>query len=48
MYQKRQAPTLSSKEAAIQLLSRRDHGLYELHQKLAMKGYEEADRKSVV
>ena len=43
MYQKRQAPTLSSKEAAIQLLSRRDHGQYELYQKLALKGYEEAE-----
>ena len=43
MYQKRQAPTLSSKEAAIQLLSRRDHGQYELYQKLSMKGYEESD-----
>ncbi|TOE58299.1 recombination regulator RecX, partial [Vibrio parahaemolyticus] len=48
MYQKRQAPTLSSKEAAIQLLSRRDHGLYELHQKLAMKGYEEADIEAAI
>ncbi|WP_281630774.1 recombination regulator RecX [Vibrio sp. St2] len=37
----RKPPTLSSKEAAIQLLSRRDHGEYELYQKLAMKGYEE-------
>ncbi|EKA5634318.1 recombination regulator RecX [Vibrio navarrensis] len=33
------------KEAAIQLLSRRDHGQYELRQKLIAKGYasEEAD-----
>ncbi|EEX30786.1 MULTISPECIES: recombination regulator RecX [Vibrio] len=37
----RKPPTLSSKEAAIQLLSRRDHGEYELYHKLAMKGYEE-------
>jgi regulatory protein len=37
----RKPPTLSSKEAAIQLLSRRDHGEYELYQKLAMKGYKE-------
>ena len=37
----RKPPTLSSKESAIQLLSRRDHGEYELYQKLAMKGYEE-------
>ncbi|MCG6238949.1 regulatory protein RecX, partial [Vibrio diabolicus] len=43
MYQKRQTPTLSSKEAAIQLLSRRDHGQYELYQKLSMKGYEASD-----
>lgn len=32
-------PTLSSQEAAIQLLSRRDHGEYELWQKLSFKGY---------
>ncbi|KHD23707.1 recombinase RecX [Vibrio caribbeanicus] len=37
----RKPPTLSSKEAAIQLLSRRDHGEYEMHQKLSSKGYEE-------
>ncbi|MHA2784608.1 recombination regulator RecX [Vibrio harveyi] len=48
MYQKRQAPALSSKEAAIQLLSRRDHGQYELYQKLALKGYEEADIESAI
>ncbi|MGP8308370.1 recombination regulator RecX [Vibrio sp. YIC-376] len=48
MYQKRQAPTLSSKEAAIQLLSRRDHGQYELHQKLALKGYEDADIEAAI
>ena len=48
MYQKRQAPTLSSKEAAIQLLSRRDHGQYELYQKLALKGYEEADIEAAI
>lgn len=48
MYQKRQEPTLSSKEAAIQLLSRRDHGQYELHQKLALKGYEEADIEAAI
>ena len=33
------SPTLSSQEAAIQLLSRRDHGEYELWQKLKLKGY---------
>ncbi len=48
MYQKHQAPTLSSKEAAIQLLSRRDHGQYELYQKLALKGYEEADIEAAI
>lgn len=48
MYQKRQAPTLSSKEAAIQLLSRRDHGQYELYQKLALKRYEEADIEAAI
>lgn len=48
MYQKRQAPTLSSKEAAIQLLSRRDHGQYELYQKLALKGYEEVDIEAAI
>lgn len=48
MYQKRQAPTLSSKEAAIQLLSRRDHGQYELSQKLALKGYEESDIEAAI
>lgn len=37
----RKPPTLSSKEAAIQLLSRRDHGEYELYQKLSLKGYEQ-------
>ncbi|CAE6917147.1 recombination regulator RecX [Vibrio sp. B1FLJ16] len=48
MYQKRQVPTLSSKEAAIHLLSRRDHGQYELYQKLALKGYEEADIEAAI
>ncbi|UUM30953.1 recombination regulator RecX [Vibrio japonicus] len=37
----RKAPTLSSKEAAMQLLSRRDHGEFELYQKLSLKGYED-------
>lgn len=36
-------PSLSVKEAAIQLLSRRDHGVFELKQKLALKGYEAAE-----
>ncbi|EDP58099.1 recombination regulator RecX [Vibrio sp. AND4] len=48
MYQKRQVTTLSSKEMAIQLLSRRDHGQYELCQKLALKGYEEADIEAAI
>lgn len=39
MYQRNTPPTLSVKEAAVQLLSRRDHGEYELYQKLAVKGY---------
>lgn len=47
MYQ-RQPPTLSSKEAAMQLLSRRDHGVYELQQKLSLKGYEDADIQEAV
>ncbi|AUI86942.1 recombination regulator RecX [Vibrio azureus] len=48
MYQKRQTPSLSSKEAAIHLLSRRDHGQYELYQKLVQKGYEAADVESAI
>ncbi len=40
--------TLSSKEAAMQLLSRRDHGEYELYQKLALKGYSEDDIQQAV
>lgn len=44
----RKPPTLSSKEAAIQLLSRRDHGIYELHQKLLFKGYEQDDIEDAV
>jgi len=47
MFQKK-TPTLSSKEAAIQLLSRRDHGEYELYQKLSLKGYEEQDVQAAV
>ncbi|MBU2897173.1 recombination regulator RecX [Vibrio hepatarius] len=38
---KRALVTLSAKEASIQLLSRRDHGEYELYQKLIYKGYDE-------
>jgi regulatory protein len=44
----RKPPTLSSKEAAMQLLSRRDHGMYELHQKLSLKGYEQDDIEQAV
>ena len=44
----RTPPTLSSKEAAMQLLSRRDHGEYELYQKLALKGYGEDDIQQAV
>lgn len=44
----RKPPTLSSKEAAIQLLSRRDHGEYELYQKLALKGYDEQEIQQAV
>ena len=47
MYSKKQ-PTLTAKESAIQLLSRRDHGVFELQQKLAQKGYEEADILQVI
>ena len=39
---KRALVTLSANEAAIQLLSRRDHGEYELYQKLIYKGYDES------
>ncbi|MGL0930502.1 recombination regulator RecX [Vibrio vulnificus] len=36
-------PMMSCKETAIQLLSRRDHGQYELKQKLTVKGYASQD-----
>ncbi len=48
MFPKRQAPSLSSKEAAIQLLSRRDHGEYELYQKLTLKGYSDEEVQAAV
>lgn len=48
MYPKKNPPALSSKEAAIQLLSRRDHGEYELYQKLAFKGYDEEQIQEAV
>ncbi|UPQ88339.1 recombination regulator RecX [Vibrio sinaloensis] len=44
----RKPPTLSSKEAAMQLLSRRDHGEYELYQKLALKGYDQQEIQQAV
>ncbi|OEF27805.1 recombination regulator RecX [Vibrio rumoiensis] len=34
---------LSAKDVAVQLLSRRDHGEYELRQKLSLKEFEEDD-----
>ncbi|WP_341665566.1 recombination regulator RecX [Vibrio sp.] len=39
---KRASPSLSAKDVAIQLMSRRDHGEYELRQKLIYKGFEES------
>ncbi|WP_070963141.1 recombination regulator RecX [Vibrio sonorensis] len=39
MYRKNTTSHLSSREAAIQLLSRRDHGEQELYHKLVAKGY---------
>ncbi|MGO1298197.1 MAG: recombination regulator RecX [Vibrio sp.] len=47
MYPKKK-PTLSVKEAAIQLLSRRDHGIVELQQKLAQKGYEDDEVQQAI
>ncbi|KJY82087.1 recombinase RecX [Vibrio galatheae] len=44
----RKPPTLSSKEAAIQLLSRRDHGEYELYQKLTLKGYDAEEAQQAI
>ncbi len=41
-------PTLSAKEMALQLLSRRDHGQYELEQKLLQKGYAEEDTQQAL
>ncbi|GLT19930.1 regulatory protein RecX [Vibrio zhanjiangensis] len=38
---KRVLPSLTAKDTAIQLLSRRDHGEYELYQKLIYKGFDE-------
>ncbi len=36
-------PQIDVKSAAMQLLSRRDHGVYELAQKLQKKGYEQKE-----
>lgn len=44
----RKPPTLSVTEAAIALLSRRDHGEYELQQKLQLKGYQDSDIESAI
>ncbi len=43
MFRRSTPPTLSAKEMAMQLLSRRDHGQYELQQKLVQKGYSDDD-----
>jgi regulatory protein len=45
---KKQNLTYSAKESAIYLLSRRDHGAFELHQKLLIKGYELPDVEEAV
>ncbi|MCG6267800.1 recombination regulator RecX [Vibrio furnissii] len=42
------APKMTCKENALFLLSRRDHGEYELHQKLLIKGFEVADVEQAV
>ncbi|WP_428772899.1 recombination regulator RecX [Vibrio sp.] len=39
---------LSAKQAAIHLLSRRDHGQYELSQKLAQRGYPEQEIEQAI
>lgn len=44
----RNTPSVSVKEAAVQLLSRRDHGEFELRQKLQTKGYEEEAIDTVI
>ncbi len=47
MYRK-QAPDYSATECAINLLSRRDHGTYELAQKLTTKGYSDNDIQQAI
>lgn len=41
-------PKISAKDAAINLLSRRDHGEYELKQKLSLKGYQAQEIENAV
>ncbi|CAH0538591.1 recombination regulator RecX [Vibrio marisflavi] len=41
-------PSISSIESAMQLLSRRDHGRYELSQKLLLKGYDECSIEQAI
>lgn len=48
MNSKKQSPTVSSRQAAIQLLSRRDHGVNELYKKLAIKGYRQAEIEAAI
>ena len=45
---KNSPPKYSAKESAIYLLSRRDHGVYELAQKLATKGYEAEEIETAI
>lgn len=44
----RSKPKLSAKEIAVQLLSRRDHGEFELKQKLKMKEFEPKDIEEAI
>lgn len=44
----RKKMTLSAREVAVQLLSRRDHGEFELQQKLKLKEFEEEDIKQAL
>ncbi|WP_456296652.1 recombination regulator RecX [Vibrio sp. AK197] len=48
MFRRSSPPSLSVKEMAIQLLSRRDHGEHELAQKLTQKGYESDDVQEAI
>ena len=45
---KQSSAKFSAKESAIYLLSRRDHGTFELEQKLLSKGYDRADIDAAV